>query len=91
MGYHPEGRFLGLYSRHVLCSCWIGEDSGNGTCDAIVTWHIDKGTAEGTDVGGNTMVALIALEKNVRRVQRLSMPLGAELLCQAFAVVAIHV
>jgi len=35
----------------VLCPCWVGEDpDGDGTCDSIISWYVDRGTVDGVDV-----------------------------------------
>ena len=39
----------------MLCPCWVGEDPDGGTCDALVAWHVDKGTVNGVDVSGLTL------------------------------------
>ena len=40
MAYQIEGRLLEVFNCEILCPCWIGEDADNGTCDAIVAWHV---------------------------------------------------
>ena len=65
MAYHLEGRLLEVCNCRVLCPCWIGEDPDNGTCDTIVGWHFDKGTIDGVDVSGHTVVALAHVPGNI--------------------------
>jgi hypothetical protein len=65
MSYHLEGRLLEVCNCRVLCPCWIGEDPDNGTCDTIVAWHIDKGTVDGVEVGGNTIAAVAHVPGNI--------------------------
>lgn len=65
MAYHLEGRLLEVCNCRVLCPCWIGEDPDNGTCDTIVGWHFDKGTVEGVDVSGCTIIALAHVPGNI--------------------------
>jgi hypothetical protein len=65
MGYQLEGKLLEVCDCNVLCPCWIGEDPDNGTCDAVLAYHIDKGTIEGTDVSGLTLGLLGHIPKNV--------------------------
>ncbi len=65
MGYHLEGRLLEVCNCKVLCPCWIGEDPDNGTCDTIVSWRIDKGVIEGTDVSGLTIAAVAHVPGNI--------------------------
>jgi len=55
MGYHLEGKILEVCDCKVLCPCWIGEDADNGTCDAMMAYHFDKGTVDSTDVSGLTL------------------------------------
>jgi hypothetical protein len=54
MAYEIEGRMLEVCDCNVLCPCWIGEDPDGGTCDAVIAYHIDRGTADGVDVSGRT-------------------------------------
>jgi len=66
MAYQLEGRLLEVCSCNILCPCWAGGDPDNdGTCQAIVAWHIDKGTIDGVDVAGHTMVLLANIPGNV--------------------------
>ena len=65
MGYQLEGKLLEVCDCNVLCPCWIGEDPDNGTCDAVLAYHIDKGTIDGTDVSGLTLSLLGHIPKNV--------------------------
>jgi hypothetical protein len=65
MAYSLEGSILEVCNCDVLCPCWIGEDPDNGTCDAVVGYHLDKGTVNGTDVTGRSLVLLAHLPGNV--------------------------
>lgn len=65
MGYQLEGRLLEVCNCQVLCPCWIGEDADNGTCDAVVAWHIDRGTIDGVDVSGHTLALLPHIPGNI--------------------------
>jgi hypothetical protein len=65
VAYNLEGDLLEVCDCKVLCPCWIGEDADNGTCDAIVAWHMQKGTIEGTDVAGLTMCCVGHIPGNV--------------------------
>src|SRR4028119_1822484 len=49
MAYQLEGRILEVCDCNVLCQCWIGENPDNGTCDAVVAYHIDSGTVDEVD------------------------------------------
>ena len=65
MAYQLEGRLLEVCNCNVLCPCWIGEDPDNGTCDAIMAWQCDKGTVDGVDVSGLTLVLLPHIPGNI--------------------------
>ena len=65
MAYELEGTILEVCNCNVLCPCWIGENPDNGTCDAVVAYHIDKGSINGADVTGRTFVILAHLPGNV--------------------------
>jgi len=56
VAYNLEGDLLEVCDCKVLCPCWIGEDADNGTCDAIVGYRIAKGSIDGTDVSGLSLV-----------------------------------
>src|SRR5208283_1835748 len=68
MAYQLEGKLLEVCDCNVLCPCWIGEDADNGTCDAVVAYHIDKGTVDGTDVSGLTLALLHTFRATFCRV-----------------------
>jgi hypothetical protein len=65
MAYELEGRLLEVCDCNVLCPCWIGEDPDNGTCDAIVAYHVDKGTVDGVDVSGRSFAGLAHIPGNI--------------------------
>jgi hypothetical protein len=65
MGYQLEGKLLEVCDCNVLCPCWIGENPDNGTCDAVLAYHIDKGTIDGTDVSGLTLSLVAHVPVNV--------------------------
>ena len=65
MGYQLEGQLLEVCDCNVLCPCWIGENPDNGTCDAVLAYHIDKGKIDGTDVSGLTLGLLVFIPVNV--------------------------
>jgi len=65
VGYKLEGTILEVCDCNVLCPCWIGEDPDNGTCDAVVAYHIDKGSVNGTDVSGRTLALLGHIPGNI--------------------------
>ena len=65
MAYELEGRILEVCDCNVLCPCWIGEDPDNGTCDAVVAYHIDAGTVDGVDVSGLTYASVTHIPGNI--------------------------
>lgn len=65
MAYTLEGSILEVCDCNVLCPCWISEDPDNGTCDAIIAYHIDRGSIDGVDVSGLTMAMLAHIPGNV--------------------------
>lgn len=66
MAYQLEGRLLEVCTCNVLCPCWVGGDPDNdGTCQAIVAWHIDSGTIDDVDVADRTLVLLANIPGNV--------------------------
>ena len=65
MAYELEGTILEVCNCNVLCPCWIGEDPDNGTCDAVIAYHFDRGTVNGTDVTGRTLVLLGYVPGNI--------------------------
>lgn len=65
IAYQLEGRILEVCDCKVLCPCWIGEDPDNGTCDAVVACHVDKGTVDGVDVSGHTVTLLGHIPGNI--------------------------
>ena len=64
-GYQLEGTLLEVCSCDVLCPCWIGEDPDQGTCDAVVAYHFDKGTIDGVDESGLSLVGVAHIPGNV--------------------------
>jgi hypothetical protein len=64
-GYQLEGSLLEVCSCDVLCPCWIGEDPDQGTCDAVVAYHFDKGAIRGVDVSGLSLVGVAHIPGNV--------------------------
>ena len=63
--YSLQGTLLEACSCGVLCPCWIGEDPDEGTCDAFVGYHFDKGEIDGVDVSGLSMVMVAKIPGNV--------------------------
>lgn len=52
MAYELEGSILEVCDCNILCPCWVGGDPDNGTCKAVIAYHIDKGLIDGIDVSG---------------------------------------
>jgi hypothetical protein len=65
MAYQLEGKLLEVCSCKILCPCWVGEDPDGGTCDGVLSWHVDKGTVNGTDVSGRTLTILTHIPGNI--------------------------
>jgi hypothetical protein len=65
MAYSLEGSILEVCNCDVLCPCWIGEDPDNGTCDAVIGYHFDKGSINGTDVTGRSLIILGFVPGNI--------------------------
>jgi hypothetical protein len=65
VGYRVEGDLLEVCDCGVLCPCWVGEDADNGTCEAIVAYHVSKGEIEGTDVSGLSLALMVHIPGNI--------------------------
>lgn len=65
MGYDLKGRLLEFCDCKVLCPCWHGEDADSGTCDSVLSWHIDRGKVNDVDVSGLTIAALVHVPSNI--------------------------
>jgi hypothetical protein len=66
MTYSLEGSLLEVCTCNILCPCWVGEDpDGDGTCDAVVAWHIENGDINGVNVSGQTFAVIAHLPGNV--------------------------
>ena len=65
MAYTLEGQLLEVCTCNILCPCWVGEDPDGGTCDGVLSWHIDKGSVNGTDVSGRTFTILTHIPGNI--------------------------
>jgi hypothetical protein len=65
MAYQLEGRLLEVCTCNILCPCWVGEDPDTGVCDGTLGWHVEKGTVDGVDVSGRTVVALCHIPGNI--------------------------
>lgn len=65
VGYDLEGRYLESCNCKAICPCWAGGDPDKGTCDAVLSWHIDRGKVNDVDVSGLTLVALAHVPGNI--------------------------
>jgi len=65
MTYELEGKLLEVCTCNVLCPCWVGQDPDGGTCTGVLSWHVDKGTVNGTDVSGRTLTILTYIPGNI--------------------------
>jgi len=66
MAYTLEGELLEVCTCKVLCPCWIGEDpDGDGTCDSVNSWHINRGQIDGVDVSNLTIATVNHIPGNV--------------------------
>lgn len=65
MAYQLEGELLEVCTCKILCPCWVGEDPDGGTCEGVLAWHIEKGTVNGVDVSGHTLVVLCHIPGNI--------------------------
>ena len=65
VAYDLEGSLLEVCTCDTLCPCWIGEDPDGGTCQSVVTYHLDRGTIRGIDVSGLTIASAVFIPGNV--------------------------
>jgi hypothetical protein len=65
MAYQMEGQLLEVCTCNILCPGWVGEDPDGGTCDGVLSWHIQKGSVNGTDVSGRTFTILTHIPGNI--------------------------
>jgi hypothetical protein len=65
MAYELEGQLLEVCTCNILCPCWVGEDPDGGTCDGVLSWHVEKGSVNGTDVSGRTFTILTHIPGNI--------------------------
>jgi hypothetical protein len=65
MAYEVEGQLLEVCTCNILCPCWVGEDPDNGTCDGLLGWRVTKGSINGTEVAGHSIVALAHIPGNI--------------------------
>jgi hypothetical protein len=65
MAYQLEGRLLEVCTCNILCPCWVGEDPDGGTCDGLISWHIDKGTIDGVDVSDRNLTVMAHIPGNI--------------------------
>jgi hypothetical protein len=64
--YDVEGRLLEVCTCNILCPCWVGENpDGDGTCDSILGWYVDRGTVQGLDVSDCCICLSVHIPGNV--------------------------
>ena len=65
MAYELEGTLLEVCTCNILCPCWVGEDPDGGTCEGVLGWHIERGSINGIDVSGRSLVIMAHIPGNV--------------------------
>src|SRR5687767_14621895 len=65
MAYAVEGKLLEACSCGGLCPCWVGDDPDNGTCEALLAYHYDRGKINDVDVAGLTLAFVADIPGNV--------------------------
>jgi hypothetical protein len=65
MAYELEGQLLEVCTCNTLCPCWVGEDPDGGTCDGVLSWHVERGSVNSTDVSGHTLTILTHIPGNI--------------------------
>ena len=64
--YAVEGRVLEVCTCKVLCPCWVGADpDGDGTCDSIIGWYVDRGAVDGVDVSDRCLCLSVHIPGNI--------------------------
>ena len=64
-GYQLEGTLLEVCNCETLCPCWIGDDPDNGYCQSVVAYNLKKGTINGIDVSGLTLIGVVHIPGNI--------------------------
>jgi len=63
--YRMRGTLVEACNCDILCPCWVGEDPDNGTCDAVLAYHVEDGEIDGVDVSGLTWFGVTQIPGNV--------------------------
>jgi hypothetical protein len=62
--YQLEGTLLEICSCGVMCPCFVGEDPDGGSCVGVIAYKLDRGTIEGVDVSGLSLVNVAQIPGN---------------------------
>ena len=65
MAYKLDGTLLEVCTCNILCPCWVGEDPDGPTCDAVVAYHIERGSVNGADMANRTVAIIGDIPGNV--------------------------
>ncbi len=58
MGYELRGRFFEACDCSVPCPCWFEQEPDEDECTGLIAWHVERGTINGFDVSGLSVVSL---------------------------------
>jgi hypothetical protein len=75
MGYELRGRFFEACDCSVPCPCWFEQEPDDDECTGLIAWQIERGTINGFDVAGLTVVSLSQHGGHRERPQHLHMAL----------------
>ena len=58
MSYELSGQFLEACDCTTLCPCWVGQPPDQNVCNGLFAWRVDRGSIDGTGVGGLRVVSV---------------------------------
>ena len=58
MTYEMRGQFLEACDCSLPCPCWLGEEADEQECAGVLAWQIERGSIDGVDVSGLTVVSV---------------------------------